>query len=357
MEQLLNFMEILLAVPKNPFSFYPIPSMTTLKLDAYTLAVWAVLDVCKNYGFTPDYIYNNVVPLRHIPFFVDHIGAPSFRNLSNPVTEDWVNLWRFNVGESLFLWLRVIKSFYERRLYKPHLEQSWDVFDTIFEEHIPVEVDRNSLLIPWVIPHHSPEGVHARCRMITITDYINLTNRSPSSFIIDLLQLIIFGLVIDQQTAQAMRIENSILSYVSSCLRQGTIDHYISRATYNDHEMTSSFDRIYRGSRTQEAYTRIGKSVHQYLGSSKSVFSKTRKMPAPPSYVTKPLSDVYHLGNQTDTFKSLAQLGAFSTPYNRYMLKRFPGQLQYYTPADFARHYNMNFMNDLVMDSVRSPDE
>jgi hypothetical protein len=295
--------------------------------------------------------------MRHIPFFVDGIGAPSFRNLSNPVTEEWVDLWRFNVGDSLFLWLRIFKSFYTVRNYRVHLEQSWDVFDQIFDEHIPVEVDRNNLQIPWVIPTHAAEGLQSRCRMITLADYISITNRTPSSFFFDVLQLIIFGIVVDQQTAQALRIEHSILNYVTSCIRQGEIDDSLSSIMGHDPQRTSSFDRVYRSARTRDAYTQIGKSVGAHLNSSRSIFNTTRKMAPLPKSVTNHLSKVPHLGNQTDTFKMLAKMNTFSAPYNRYMLKRYPGQLQYYTPDDFAKHYNMNFLNDLAMEGVRSPVE
>lgn len=311
-------------------------------MDAYSLALMGPIHIASKKQYNLKYIYGQVVPLRKFPFYAHGIGAPDFRNLATPITEELVDLWRFSVGDTLFVWLRIFQSFWENRNYDVRLEKSWDIFHKIFNEVIPPTVDRASLLIPWVETHSTPGGMRAYSRMITITDYIGLTNRSPGQFVLDILQTILFGFVVDKAVVQALQLENSILSYVTSCLRQGMVDHMLNVMS-GSKASTSVFDRVYRTSRTQDLYTKIGKMINHHIQRNGSSFQSSGTWPGFSKDLEQSVNKMPHLGVHTDTFKELGRMGMFTPEYQAYLKRYLPTGMQYYNPSDFARYYNVAF--------------
>lgn len=312
--------------------------------NAYSLATLAAREALVSYPLTSKFIFDRLVPLKPISFFCHGIAAPSFAGINTVETKEYVDLWQFNVNDSLSTWLRIFKVLRDKGLHVEFM-RSWNIFDYHFNLYVPIDVDRSKLLIPMVIGTSSYHGTRSRSTMVTLSDYIKHTNRTPARFAIDMMQIIIFGFIVDRVTVRNLGLEGKILPYVIRVLRQGEIDSLILRSL--NRTGTSAFDPIYSSSRTSLDYVKIGKGLSNYIDKGGIHFKKTGIFPTIPNGLVQQINALPSLGPFADNMRQIGAMGGIpQADYARYLARTIGPNNQYYSPQAYVGALNQLVQNN-----------
>jgi len=310
-----------------------------IKLTAYSLAHFAVLHVIDQNLFNLQKIYKNVTPNRHIPFYAGNVGAPYFgANLSGSA-HDYIDLWQFSVRDSVSKWLSVVQILYLKGNIRVHLLSSWDIFEIFYKQFVPIEINRNDLLLPYAHVVQTPAGPRSIMTMLTLPDYIDLTGNSPGQFMIDLMQIVLFGFIVDRKTVAALWMEQSILSYVKKCLLQGSADAALLSMLGRGGE-TSAFTPAPKVN-DEKHYLKIGKGLNHYITKGMQNREANVGFDPMPHHLFSKISEMESVGPFRDDLVAIAKLGGLSEEpaYSDYLTsERFGRGVTPYSPAAFQKY-------------------
>lgn len=310
-----------------------------VKLTAYEIAVYAASQCLMFLPIDPQVLYTKVTPNRKCPFHVtsSNIGAPNFGDFTNSVTESLMNVWRFNLDRGIGALALALEFLYTNHDFKVHMCSSWNVFQAKCDLYLPPHVQIFTLKFPWIQSESNLHGLRVRCTTITIPEYIAITNRDPAHFMIDFMQILLFGFTVDRLHVEGLRMENEILSYITGCLRQGFIDSRLLLAMKRKHA-TSVFDVPHpQSARSQAIYTKIGKIVGGYVHRAKTM-KKGQGFQQVPEHVLKMIDEMPDLGPNHNIIREASNLGLikYNKAYSRYLNSTLPANLGYYSPRTVA---------------------
>lgn len=310
-----------------------------MKLTAYSLAHFAALHVIDQNLFDPQKIYTHVTPNRHIPFYTSLVGAPYFGTDSSGSRDDYIDLWQFSVRDSVSKWMSVVQILYLQGNIRVHLLSSWNLFEIFYKQFVPIEINRNDLLLPYAHVVDTPAGPRSIMTMITLPDYINMTGNSPGQFMIDLMEIVLFGFVVDRKTVTALWMEQSILSYVKKCLIQGSADMALLSMLKRKGE-TSAFTpapKVY----DEKHYLKIGQGLNNYITKAARGGATDGGFAPMPHHLFSKISDVESVGPFRDDLIAIAKLGGLSEEpaYSDYLTSERLGRgVTPYSPAAFQKY-------------------
>jgi len=318
----------------NPTKRY-ILSKTNMRFTTYSLAHFSALHTIKGRKFDLSDIYNYCVPNRVIPFYSNGVAAPYFGKHPNSACNEYMDLWQFNVGDSVSSWMKVIHTLYSTAHLQVHLLSSWDVFDVYFKQHVPIEIDQSSLLIPLVYTRSTPSGERTIISMVTLSDYIAIRSRPPSRFVVDLFEIVLFGFIVDRETVRGLGLYGTSLDYITRTLRQGSVDSTL--LSYSDGSNTSSFDSYPTTAPTKDHYSSIGKHLNHYITKGTGDYKKRGRMPPVSGELIRQINQ-HGVGPYSEDLVNIAKLGGFShmKGYSNYLTnERWGAGITPYSPAGF----------------------
>lgn len=324
--------------------YYNMPRIT-----AYELASFAALESLDVFPINPSILYSKVTPFRRCPFHISDakIGAPDFMGINNPVIESFYEVWQFKLNRDIGILALALETLYSKYNFKVHLCSSWNVFQAKVTAHMPPQVHIFSLAFPYIVPDGNLHGMRVKCTTITIADYIQITNRTPAQFMVDFMQILLFGFVVDRIHVEALRLEKDILLVLQHCLRQGFIDSKLLMIAKR--RGTSAFDvPSAQSARSQQIYSRIGQGIDNHVQRNQGMFKKAKGRPFPqlPENTLRLINSEASLGENSDMIRKLGKLGAFSysPSYSKYLSKNLPDNINYYSPQTVeALHMSIGY--------------
>ncbi len=313
-----------------------------VQFTAFTLAHYAALESLKRFQCNPIQLASSVTPYRRYPFTVHGLRAPDFYGADNVIIQDYINLWRFSVGENVNMIARALYILYTKGEFRVHLCYSWDIFERKCREHLPPEIQLYLQTFPYVTVTNNHHGLQVHCTMITLSDYIAITDRLPAQFAIDIAQIILFGFIVDRQTVDGLRINDTALSMIISCLRQGYVDWRL--VLYGGIPKTSAFDPM-SGANANAAYANIGRLINNHIVNNRNRGGKG--FPEVPEKTQQAINAEQGIGSNLDAIRLLSKMGAlkYKAAYGKYLQRNLPAGLIHYTPTtaeelhmDLGRH-------------------
>lgn len=305
------------------------------------LANFAALHVLNHFPLDLKILQREVTPHRRFPFVTHGVAAPDFGLVKTAATDHYLNLWQFNVGESLARWVEIYHYMYQTCGIRLHLLPVWDNFHYLLRQHLPVHLQTyKKYYLPSVVLHNNPTGLRSTSVMESVDDYVQRTGATPLTFSLFLFQLVLFGFPTDTTSATCLGVENNVQTLIEQCLKQGRVDSVLLR-TFHGKSATSYFDvrrKKYRPlSATDDDY--VGKKIGHYLHSTKGVFAQQKTLPGVGKDLLHTLERGSTLGGHREALAGIAKLGGFSTlpRYSHYLARNFASNIEHYTPDEFEQ--------------------
>lgn len=303
------------------------------------LANFAALHVLNHHSLDLKSLQSNITPHRKFPFIVSGVAAPDFGSVKTSATEHYLNLWQFNVGESLARWIEIYHYMYHTCGIRLHLLPVWDNFHYLLRRRLPIHLQTyKKYYLPSVILRNDPSGIRSTSMMETVDDYVDRTGATPLTFSLFLMQLILFGFPTDSTSIHCLGVEDNAQHLIETSLKQGWVDSVLLRS-FHGKSATSYFDVNHKKYRplTSEDDDMVGRKIGRYLQSTKGVFAQQKTLPGVGKDLLSTLERGSTLGGHRETLAGIARLGGFATlpRYSHYLARNFANNIEHYTPEEF----------------------
>ncbi len=285
-------------------------------MHVVTLAVFAAQYVINRIRLVPNVIYARLSPLSFPPMFSDTIASPSVAT-SNVVLTEYMNFWSSGGLRGVQRWLSVFFLMKQRFPFF-YLFTDWVMFRAAIFSVIPRSTQLNEWLIPTILPPApGTDGCHFT--LLSYQEYITHFNLTPGEFIIHIVQIVIFGFVVNRKNIHLLRLGNYMQAYMMQRLGQGEIDAILR----GQRRATSVFPLTDKGRpASSHDLLNIGRSITPFL-------RRRQRFPQAklPVQVQQTIQSIHSLGSMAPEVKQLAALNAFDTfdsKYIQYLQRRLP---------------------------------
>lgn len=292
-------------------------------MKAIFLSNAAASYVLKHVPLLPAAIYESMSPLSFPSMLSSHIAAPALP-VDNPVYTQYLSFWASDQLRGIEQWVSVLHLL-RTRFPQLSVFNSWPTFRAAIATVLPASILVDQFQIPTLF---IADDSTVHFRSMGLTEYLRFHDITPDTFMIHVLQIVLFGFVVNHQTISAFRADNEILGYVTFRIEQGDFDRRLRPSI----SMTSEFDPTTRPS-NNPAYLKIAEAVTPFL--EKRKLFPSLSFPAP---VKREIQGVHSLGPTTYSIKKLARLGIFNSfdrRYNDYLRRRLPRNTEAYGESAF----------------------
>ena len=172
----------------------------------------------KHCPLVPHHLYRTLTPgIVSDSITNNEIKGPSVRTFQNSAYQAWLDFLHLHSMSGPRLWLQVFQKIRDVGNYPLYLIQNWDLFFKIMSKSFPF-LKIAEMEIPILMAY----GNTTKTRMVTLSEYNQLfPDRNPVRFIRDIIQIVLFGFIVDITTIQALRIEDEIGFYLNERLAGG----------------------------------------------------------------------------------------------------------------------------------------
>lgn len=268
------------------------------------------------FKFTGSFIqlYKAFCPLLNTPILNESIAAPSCPS-DNSAYSSYLSSWSVQSMYGLQQWFRLLSKISQTVNLTGIFSHT--ILKQLIQQHS--KVNMTTQLIPIVYNR----GDFADIRFVTYNEYVTVKHLTANQFVSHIGQLVLFGLVADPETVEALRLHSVIASYILFRIKQGQVDkNFSSSITIPGIYNTSSFDQPLRKNQNSELLT--SKLILNLLRTSK----KTSKGVIVPdanrlNKLVTHLRSLESVGGSRDELKGLAKMGAFkkvNPDFNKYLM-------------------------------------
>ncbi len=174
--------------------------------------------VLRKVSLEPTTIYSKIVPsARSDSALNNDLKGPGVVTPRNSAYQTYVNYWSVHSMSGVRIWLQIIRTIRDKGKCPLFLITSWDMFHVILRNAFSY-VNLSELDIPIIRSY----GNTSRIRSVTLTEYLKIYPRlTPFEFFEKIVEIVLFGFTVDEETISALRIENEIMPYILGRIRSG----------------------------------------------------------------------------------------------------------------------------------------